>query len=168
MIKIKHQTMRRVVAAVVALAVALLVVGGCDGKEPPDTSIGSTPDNPSNSGSASFSFSSDKENSTFQCNLDGAGFTTCTSPKEYSNLVNGSHTFEVRAKADSLGDDSPANYTWTVQTEPEQATFEIQFLGFKVNNETFDNQIEGDGKGDEVYVRYDIHWADREGNLLQS
>jgi hypothetical protein len=166
MTKIKHHVVKRVVAAVLALAAVLLVGGGCDGA--PETSIDSTPENPSNSGSASFGFSSDKENSTFQCNLDGAGFTTCTSPKEYSNLINGSHTFAVRAKADGQSDDSPANYTWTVQSEPEQATFEIQFLGFKVNNETFDNQFEGDGKGDEVYVRYDIHWADKEGTLLQS
>jgi hypothetical protein len=153
MMKIVHYTVRRAVA-LVALGAAFMVVSGCTGTSA-DTSIDSAPDNPSNSSSASFRFSSNAENATFECNPDGAGFTTCTSPKEYSNLSDGSHTFEVRAKADGVSDDSPASYTWTVKIEPERAAFEIFFLGFKVNNETYDHILEVDGKGDEVYVRYD-------------
>ena len=163
--KIDPHMMRRVVTLVV-LGAASLLVGGC-GEGPPETSIDSAPDDPSNSGSANFSFSSNKENSTFECNRDGAGFITCTSPKQYADLSNGSHTFEVRAKADGQTDDSPSSYTWTVKTEPERATFEIYFLGFRVNNETYDHDLEVDGKGDEVFVRYDTYLIDAEENVLE-
>ena len=51
----------------------------------------------------------------FQCRLDGGDFSPCTSPQEFGNLPEGTHTFEVRA-FDSKGnvDGSPAVYTWTV------------------------------------------------------
>ena len=82
---------------------------------PPDTSITSTPSNPSNSSDASFSFTSTETGSTFECQLDGDGFGVCTSPKGYSDLSEGTHTFEVRA-IDVLGnsDLSPASFSWTI------------------------------------------------------
>ena len=64
---------------------------------PPDTSITAAPTNPSNTSSASFSFTSTETDSNFQCRLDAASFAACTNPWSYSNLVAGSHTFEVRA-----------------------------------------------------------------------
>src|SRR5215203_6352026 len=83
----------------------------------PDTSIGSNPDALTNSTSASFDFSSNEAGSTFECKLDGGSYATCNSPKSYSSLGGGSHTFSVRA-TDGAGnsDQSPAEYTWTVQT----------------------------------------------------
>jgi hypothetical protein len=83
---------------------------------PPDTNITGSPSNPSNSSSASFSFTSTKAGS-FQCQLDGAGFISCTSPQNYNNLTNSSHTFQVRA-VDATGniDTTPATYTWTIDT----------------------------------------------------
>jgi hypothetical protein len=84
----------------------------------PDTTIGSTPANPSTSTSASFSFSSSETPSTFQCSLDGAAFAACTSPQSYTGLSNASHTFQVRA-TDAAGnvDATPASYTWTVNVD---------------------------------------------------
>jgi hypothetical protein len=88
----------------------------------PDTSITSQPSNPSNSSSASFSFTySDASPSSglkrFECNLDGAGFTTCSSPQSYSSLAEGSHTFQVRAVDNAENTDaSPASFTWFVDT----------------------------------------------------
>lgn len=86
---------------------------------PPDTSIGSGPANGSSttSTSASFGVSSSEAGSTFECKLDGAAFNACTSPKSYSALKNGKHTFSVRAK-DQAGnvDATPASRTWTVDT----------------------------------------------------
>ena len=64
------------------------------------------------------------EDLTFECRLDSTDepdFTACTSPKEYTDLDFGEHTFEVRATDTSDNTGSAAIFTWTVQT-PEQAT----------------------------------------------
>jgi hypothetical protein len=84
---------------------------------PPDTQIDTTPPNPSNSANAAFTFSSPDGGLTFECQLDGGGFGACASPKDYTGLPDGLHTFEVRA-ADALGntDPTPASYTWLIDT----------------------------------------------------
>ncbi len=66
---------------------------------PPETTIGSGPSDGSyvRSTSASFSFSSSEAGSTFHCSRDGFAFAACTSPKSYSSLSQGSHTFRVKA-----------------------------------------------------------------------
>ena len=81
----------------------------------PHTSIDSGPSGTVSSSTATFTFSSSKPNSTFACSLDGAAYGVCTSPKQYTELVPGSHTFRVRA-TDSSGntDPTPAERTWTV------------------------------------------------------
>jgi len=86
----------------------------------PDTFIDSGPaaGGTESSASASFSFSSNEPNTTFQCKLDSDAFAACTSPKALSGLADGSHTFQVRA-IDPAGniDQSPATRSWTVQTD---------------------------------------------------
>src|SRR5207253_315980 len=72
------------------------VTGGGD-TMPPDTTIKSTPPNPSYVSDASFSFTANEAGSTFQCQLDGAGWSACLSPKSYSRLGLGLHTFQARA-----------------------------------------------------------------------
>jgi hypothetical protein len=84
----------------------------------PDTSITGQPSNPTNSTSASFSFSSTTPGSTFQCQMDGGAYATCTNPKSYSSLSsNTTHTFKVRA-TDTAGntDATPASYSWMIDT----------------------------------------------------
>jgi hypothetical protein len=66
--------------------------------------------------SASFSFLSPKAGATFSCSLDGSAFVGCASPKSYSSLAAGRHTFEVRAQASSAVDNSPAAYGFQVGT----------------------------------------------------
>ncbi|OGW44344.1 MAG: hypothetical protein A2132_03750 [Nitrospirae bacterium RBG_16_43_11] len=84
---------------------------------PPDTAITSHPDNPTNSASASFSFTATETGSIFQCQMDNEGFAACTSPKSYTGLTDGSHTFYVKA-TDSSGntDPIPASFTCTNDT----------------------------------------------------
>ncbi|MFN8401706.1 MAG: Ig-like domain-containing protein [Anaerolineales bacterium] len=87
----------------------------------PDTTITANPPLLTNSSNASFSFTGNDSGgsgvASFQCQLDGSGFSACTSPQSYSGLGDGSHTFQVRA-IDNAGntDLTPASYTWTVDT----------------------------------------------------
>ena len=90
---------------------------------PPDTTLTGTPPAVSNSSNASFSFSATEAGSTFECQLDAGGFAVCTSPKSYTGLADGSHSFQVRAK-DVAGnvDPTPASYTWSIDITPPDTT----------------------------------------------
>lgn len=80
-----------------------------------DTAIDSGPSGVVASRSATFAFSSVPSGATFECALDAAPFASCTSPAEYSGLVDGPHTFRVRAVApDGTVDPTPATRPWTV------------------------------------------------------
>jgi hypothetical protein len=80
---------------------------------PPETTITSAPSGTVAGGSASLAFSS-SEAGTFQCSLDAAAYTACTSPTAYSGLAGGAHAFSVRA-VDTAGnvDTTPATASWT-------------------------------------------------------
>ncbi|MDQ3865593.1 MAG: Ig-like domain-containing protein [Actinomycetota bacterium] len=88
----------------------------------PNTTIGTGPLATTRFTSASFTFAADDPAATFACRLDGAPFTACTSPKSYSGLAEGTHTFEVRA-TDAAGnsDPTPATRTWTIDATPPAA-----------------------------------------------
>lgn len=90
---------------------------------PPNTTISSKPSAATNETSASFSFSSSEPDSTFKCSLDGAMFSSCVSPQQYSELAEGSHTFRVMA-IDAAGnaDPTPATFTWKVDREAPTVT----------------------------------------------
>ena len=44
------------------------------------------------------SCSSTEAAATFECSLDGASWSTCSSPQEYSLLSDGAHQVQVRAR----------------------------------------------------------------------
>ena len=92
----------------------------------PDTTITGGPSGLTNSASPSFTFTSTISGSTFECRLDtpaGTGtFSACTSPKAYSGLAQGAHTFHVRATASGQTDASPATRTFTVDTVAPDTT----------------------------------------------
>jgi hypothetical protein len=86
----------------------------------PTATITSKPADPSASESASFSFSAN-ESATFECSLDGAPAAPCTSPRTYSALAPGAHTFGLQAR-DTAGNTSAAvGYSWTIDTTPPPA-----------------------------------------------
>ncbi len=89
---------------------------------PPNTSITSNPSSLSNDPNPSFTFTGSEPGSTFECSLDGA-FTSCATPKSYSGVADGPHTFQVRA-VDPSGnvDPSPALYAWTIDATPPDTT----------------------------------------------
>ena len=86
---------------------------------PPETSIVTGPAGTTSATTAEFAFSSDEVGSTFSCSLDGAAFTSCTSPTTYSALAAGTHNFAVRA-TDAAGnlDPTPATRSWSVADSP--------------------------------------------------
>jgi hypothetical protein len=75
--------------------------------------------------SASLSFKSVGSGTTgFVCSLDNAAYTSCTSPKAYSSLGQGSHTFRVEATDNAGNASAPASATWVVDTvAPTQPSF---------------------------------------------
>jgi len=78
----------------------------------PDTVLVSKPSSPSGV-SMAFGFSS-SSGATFECKLDAGAFAACTSPKSYSNLAGGTHSFTVRARNPAGYDPTPAGYSWVV------------------------------------------------------
>ncbi|MBI2061973.1 MAG: hypothetical protein HYT87_19710 [Nitrospirae bacterium] len=94
---------------------------------PPDTAISTAPASATNSTSASFSFTSPDTGAAFECELDTAGFAACVTPKAYTGLAAGSHTFKVRAR-DAAGnvDATPATHTWTIDLTPPTVAISSQ------------------------------------------
>jgi hypothetical protein len=100
----------------------------------PSTTITLGPPGDSGTGDASFSFSSSKPGSSFQCRLDGGAWSACSSPESYTGLGNGSHTFDVRSidQAGNVG--SAASQTWTVNTSLPALSLSSPSDGAVTNN----------------------------------
>jgi hypothetical protein len=92
-----------------------------DTTPPPAPSLGPTPPNPSAPSSASFPFTDGESGVSFVCQLDVGVAASCSSPKSYSGLADGSHTFTVQAR-DAAGNLSTGtSFTWKVDTTPPPA-----------------------------------------------
>lgn len=93
-----------------------IITSALDGNDAPiANNVGSTVSN-----KITFTFTGVTNNGViagFECRLDSSAFSSCTSPKTYSGLAAGDHTFQVRA-IDSLGnnDPTPATFKWKVLT----------------------------------------------------
>jgi hypothetical protein len=80
----------------------------------PDTTITGGPTGSTTATTATFTFTSTESPATFQCSLDSAAWTSCTSPITYSGYSKATHTFQVRS-IDAAGniDPTPASRSWT-------------------------------------------------------
>lgn len=80
---------------------------------------------------AIFEFLSSESNSTFECQLDNATSTICSSPVEYNNLSSSNHEFKVWA-TDQAGnkDQMPVVFNWTINiTLPQISGITISNIG---------------------------------------
>ncbi|MET0600507.1 MAG: Ig-like domain-containing protein [Baekduia sp.] len=97
----------------------------------PTPAITSQPPATTAATNASFAFSGSDDTTpagslTFRCKLDSAAYAACTSPKAYSGLAAGVHTFRVRA-TDTAGNESASvSATWTIQA-PDTAAPTVTF-----------------------------------------
>jgi hypothetical protein len=113
--------------ALLALAAAAGAAGAISGggalgewgsrQLPRTPQITAGPANPTTETTATFRFASKGRVSGYECRLDRAPFTPCTSPKTYSDLSVGVHAFEVVAV---VGDArSPAAlWVWSIEPRP--------------------------------------------------
>ena len=126
-----------IAAAAACLPVSVAVAGPLEDIQelllgdttPPQTTIDSSPANPTGQTNAEFQFSSSEAGSTFECRLDStaeAGFVPCSSssPRAYTGLNLGQHTFDVRATDDADNvDPTPASFTWTIrESDPPETS----------------------------------------------
>ena len=79
----------------------------------PNTSFLSTPANPSANATPSFGLGSTESPSTFECNLDGAGWSPCSTPFTTPSLGDGSHKLAARA-TDAAGNTDATEVTYHV------------------------------------------------------
>ncbi len=84
----------------------------------PDTVITSAPAAVSSSSTATLVFDSpNTPNATFECSLNNAAVTPCSSPQVYTNLPDGTYTFTVAAiNSNGQVDPTPAIATWVIDT----------------------------------------------------
>jgi hypothetical protein len=123
---------------------------------PPVTTLASSgPSGPVNNPVASFAFSA-SEVATFQCSLDGGGWTACASGVSYGPLADGDHSFSVRA-IDGNGNDelAPVVRHWTVDTVAPATVIVSGPDGFSASaNPTFEFVASDDAVGFECRLDY--------------
>jgi len=90
---------------------------------PPETAIDSSPEAQSNQSTAQFEFSCNDTSCSFDCSLDWQAWEPCVSPKTYTGLIDGDHTFMVRALGmNGRYDPTPASFDWNIDTIPPDTT----------------------------------------------
>jgi hypothetical protein len=70
---------------------------------------------------AEFEFTIDDQTATVECSIDTGPFSACGSPKSYAGLLDGEHTFTVRA-TDAASNVASDSYTWTIDSVPPSAS----------------------------------------------
>jgi hypothetical protein len=117
-----------------------------------DTEIVRRPRAQENTLRASFEFSGDR--ASFRCSLDGAAWTSCSSPKVFNVPAEGHHVFEVAAlDVDGVADATPARWEWDVNLPPIDTHLDfagmldehtaVFFVGASQQDSTFRCRLDG-------------------------
>jgi hypothetical protein len=127
----------------IVLAASACAAAGAAATTPPETAITAGPTGPTRDSSPSFAFGSNESDATFECSLDGTGFTACSSPQVYASVTESPHTFAVRA-VDTAGnvDLTPAQRSFTADAS-------VNAVASAARNQ------DQDGAGTRVAVRVD-------------
>jgi len=119
-----------------------------DNTAPAAPGVSGGPANPTNATTASFTLTDADPTATFTCTLDGGAAAACTSPRAYSGLADGTHTFSVTA-TDPAGNTSPATtYTWTVDTVVPTGVITFPVSGSSYNATSYNAGCSTAGVGD--------------------
>lgn len=129
--------------AVVAAGAITLGLVSAAAPAPPVPTITSHPSSPNPATSGTFAFreigaSRDPDNDhntdavVFKCSLDGGAYSTCSSPKTYNGIHDGTHTFRVTAQQEGTAVSAPASFTWVVSSQPPAVA-----LNFPANNHAY-------------------------------
>jgi hypothetical protein len=89
-----------------------------------NTTITSGPKGLLASRTATFRFKASVPGASFQCQLDSKSWSSCASPKRYSKLSQGAHTFRVRASKAGSVDRTPATRSFKVDTVKPQTVIQ--------------------------------------------
>ena len=94
----------------------------------PTTTIESGPVGTTSDSTASFTFGADVPGSTFECGLDDESYGACASPQSYTDLADGSHTFNVRATdpADDIGGRASRSFAVDTTVDGEASAKRVQ------------------------------------------
>ena len=105
----------------------------------PQTTIISSPGSLTNQNTALFSFSSNENGSTFQCQIDNESWETCLSPLIYEGIIDGSHNFSIKA-LDQAGNEevNPVEYSWTIDTTIESPL--LSLTDYDTNSSLYTNK----------------------------
>jgi hypothetical protein len=119
-------TLLGVLLLLLFVAVGGYAVAASRGPSVPTPTITSGPSGATSATSATFAFNAGARGDTLECSLDGSAFATCTSPKAYNGLGDGSHTFSVRERNSRLGVGDAASRSWTIDTQAPPAPQLVQ------------------------------------------
>ncbi len=116
--------------AIVAFSVSLAIAGPPASASDPAMTITAGPANATNQTTATFTFDAPDAAAPaaqYECIIDDSAWLPCASPRTYTGLAEGMHTFTVRpAGAGSRGDSLPATITWMIDLTPPETIMDAR------------------------------------------
>ena len=157
----------RFAALLVPLVLVLAQAGTAAVAVPGPPTIGEKPDATTTSTTATFTFTS-AEATAVECSLDGAAFSTCTSPVVYTALGEGAHSFAVRGIDGEGAPGAPATHAWTIDSAAPALVLLAPTAGASTNDTTPDvTGTAGTAPGDEPTVHVQVRTGTSGGQPIR-